>query len=233
MGDVAAEIFFLEFLLRRSKAMVNVNNHKLDPPFVFFIQAHRPPGLPLGVETALAEHDHVSGLARNEPGVHIVAGDERSILAVAGVVEFGIQLQVFSGKRGGGQDDQGEHDKDKLLHYGLPTESPDLTNSLCLSIRPSEDGRVTRDSLRICTVTEKPRVIGLVVFPSASLYFCCAKRAAGTNQRRPGIAYTPTGNGLVCVVVLRDAFPKRPCSNDINPVYQYPTTNNNRNGTVM
>jgi hypothetical protein len=33
-------------------------------------------------------------------------------------------------------------------------------------------------------------------------------------------AYTPTGNGLVCVVVLADPPAKRPCSNDINPVYQ-------------
>jgi len=33
-------------------------------------------------------------------------------------------------------------------------------------------------------------------------------------------AYTPTGNGLVCVVVLADPPAKRPCSNDIKPVYQ-------------
>ena len=33
-------------------------------------------------------------------------------------------------------------------------------------------------------------------------------------------AYTPTGNGFVCVVVLADPPAKRPCSNDINPVYQ-------------
>jgi len=46
-------------------------------------------------------------------------------------------------------------------------------------------------------------------------------------------AYTPTGNGFVCVVAVADPPAKRPCSNDINPVDQYPSTNNNKNGTVM
>ena len=45
--------------------------------------------------------------------------------------------------------------------------------------------------------------------------------------------YTPTGNGLVWVSALRDKPEKRPCNKDINPVYQYPSTNKTRKGTVM
>ena len=33
-------------------------------------------------------------------------------------------------------------------------------------------------------------------------------------------AYTPTGKGLVCVSVPSDRHANRPCSKDINPVYQ-------------
>lgn len=55
-----------------------------------------------------------------------------------------------------------------------------------------------------------------------------ATREKGDRRR----GYTPTGKGLVWVVARSEAPPKRPCSNDIRPVYQYPTTNSIRNGTV-
>ena len=53
------------------------------------------------------------------------------------------------------------------------------------------------------------------------------------GRLQPAASYTPTGNGLVCVVVRPAEGPKRPWSSDISPVYQYPSTNNNKNGTVM
>lgn len=47
--------------------------------------------------------------------------------------------------------------------------------------------------------------------------------------------YTPTGNGLGLRSSPRSRtrLSKRPCSSDINPVYQYPKTNSTKNGTVM
>jgi hypothetical protein len=48
-------------------------------------------------------------------------------------------------------------------------------------------------------------------------------------------SYTPTGNGLALCSSPRSRIrlSKRPWSNDIRPVYQYPKTNKNKNGTVM
>ena len=53
------------------------------------------------------------------------------------------------------------------------------------------------------------------------------------RTRTPVFHHTPTGNGLVWVSELSDSPEKRPCNNDINPVYQYPSTNRTRKGTVM
>jgi len=55
------------------------------------------------------------------------------------------------------------------------------------------------------------------------------------NRQLTTAFYTPTGNGLGLRSSPRSRtrLSKRPCSNDINPVYQYPKTNSTRNGTVM
>ena len=64
--------------------MVDVNNHELHSPFVFLIKLYGPPSLALRIEAAFPVHDDVSWLARGSTGVHVIAGDERTVLAVAG-----------------------------------------------------------------------------------------------------------------------------------------------------
>ena len=48
-----------------------------------------------------------------------------------------------------------------------------------------------------------------------------------------GWSQTPTGKGLLCASAGSSRRSKRPCSSDISPVYQYPSTNSSRKGTVM
>jgi hypothetical protein len=60
-------------------------------------------------------------------------------------------------------------------------------------------------------------------------------KLAGDNPDSGIVAYTPTGNGLVCGSCsgFKVSRSKRPCSSDIKPVYQYPSTKRNRNGIVQ
>ena len=80
------------------KMTIDVYDYELHASFVYFVEADRAARLPFGVKAAFTVNDDVSGLARHEPCVHILARDERPILSVAGVVEFWIQPQVVAGK---------------------------------------------------------------------------------------------------------------------------------------
>ena len=120
MRNVAAEIFLLEFLLLPGKTMIDVNHNKLDAPLINLVEANGTSRLPLGVRAALAIDNHVRRLARDEAGVHAVARDEGAILAVASVVEFGIQSQVLARERRRCQRGQGEHRDEESDHDMLP-----------------------------------------------------------------------------------------------------------------
>jgi hypothetical protein len=56
----------------------------------------------------------------------------------------------------------------------------------------------------------------------------------GLRSNSQPAAYTPTGNGFSRTSLEPIDMPsKRPCKSDISPVYQNPSTNSSRKGTVM
>ena len=83
MGDVALIIFLHELLLCRRAFQVQINNHEIDPAFVLLIEIDGAASLPLGVESTLAIEDNVVRLSFNRAFVHVLACDQRPVLAVA------------------------------------------------------------------------------------------------------------------------------------------------------
>src|SRR4051812_931557 len=76
--------------------MIEIDDHELHLAFILAIQLDRPARLALGVEAGLTIQDDVGGLSGNETCVHVLSGDERAVLTVAGVIELRIQFQVVS-----------------------------------------------------------------------------------------------------------------------------------------
>ena len=95
--DIALEIFFDEWLLLRRLGLVQVDDYKLYPALILFVEAYGAASLPLGVESTLAEHENIVGFAACGAGCEVIAGNEWAVVAVAGIVESRIQPQVFSG----------------------------------------------------------------------------------------------------------------------------------------
>ena len=92
-------------------------------------------------------------------------------------------------------------------------------------------------------MVDRPRVFAAACFEvrAASLNPELAIRPSPAQRLPPPVLlmifisdpYTPTGNGFVCGSPRLVRRSKRPCSNDIRAVYQYPITKMIRNGTVM
>src|SRR5690348_8385705 len=85
----APKILFLQVSLSGREIAIDVDDDELDLSLVFGIQVDGPPRLALGVEASLTIHDDVGRLARNRASLHVVASDQRTILAVAVEVEVG------------------------------------------------------------------------------------------------------------------------------------------------
>ncbi len=83
MGNVAPIILLHELLLRRRAFQVQVNDDEVDAPFVLLVEADGAASLPLGVESTLAVENDIVWLSLDRTVVHVVARDQRAILAVA------------------------------------------------------------------------------------------------------------------------------------------------------
>ena len=95
--DIALEIFFDERLLLRRRGLVQVDDYKLYPALILFVEAYGAASLPLGVKSTLAEHENIVGFAAHGPRCEVIAGNEWAVVAIAGIVESRIQPQVVSG----------------------------------------------------------------------------------------------------------------------------------------
>ncbi|PYX62181.1 MAG: hypothetical protein DMG73_00770 [Acidobacteria bacterium] len=69
----------------------------MDAVFIFVVEVNGAASLPLGIESTFAINNDVIRLALLSPIIHMVADDERAILAVAAEVEFRVKPQVVGG----------------------------------------------------------------------------------------------------------------------------------------
>ena len=81
-----------QLLLVFRATLVNIHHDKIHAVFVLLVQIHEAASLPLGVESTFAKENDVIGFALDQPLVHVVAGDEAAVLAVAGIIEMLVQL---------------------------------------------------------------------------------------------------------------------------------------------
>jgi hypothetical protein len=68
-------------------------------PLVLLIKTDGAASLPLGIESTLAEHKNVIGLAPDCSVFDVIACDERAVLAVTRIIKPWIQPQVFRGSQ--------------------------------------------------------------------------------------------------------------------------------------
>ena len=72
--------------------MVHIDNGEPHFAFVFLIEFDGAPGLAFGIETAFPVDDDVCGLVAGSALFEMIAGDERAVMAVAGVVEMFVEF---------------------------------------------------------------------------------------------------------------------------------------------
>jgi hypothetical protein len=97
MRDVALVIVPHELLLFSRSCLVQINDHELHSALILLVQVDGAASLPLGIESTLAEHKNVIGLAPDRPVFDMIAGDERAVLAVTRIIKPWIQPQVLRG----------------------------------------------------------------------------------------------------------------------------------------
>ena len=97
MRNVPLVVLFDKLLLSRRTFPVEVNDDEVHPTSVLLVKAYGAASLPLGIESTLAEHENVIGLASDGPVLEVVAGNERAVLAVTRIVKPRIQPQVLGG----------------------------------------------------------------------------------------------------------------------------------------
>ena len=93
--DVTLIVFFDKVLLLRGLRPVQINDHKLHFTLIFLVETYGTASLPLGVESTLAKHEKVIGLALDCARFEVIAGNKRTVLAIARIVESRIQAQVL------------------------------------------------------------------------------------------------------------------------------------------
>jgi hypothetical protein len=113
MGNVPLEVLFNECLLSRRTFTIEVDYDEVNPTLILLVEAYGAASLPLGIESALAEHKDVIRLAPDGSVFDVIAGDERTVMAIARVVELRIQPQVFDGLEQDGkrEEDCQQHQK--------------------------------------------------------------------------------------------------------------------------
>ena len=97
VGNVALVVLLNELLLLGRPFRTQIDDHKMHSSLILLVETDGAASLPLGIESALAEHEHVIGLAPDGTVFEVVAGDEGAVLAVARIVKPRIQPQVFGG----------------------------------------------------------------------------------------------------------------------------------------
>src|ERR1700674_2016453 len=98
--NVSLVKFLLQLFLRRRTRTIEIHHYKLYPALVLFVEFDRTPRLPLGIETAFTVENCVGRPAGDCRAIQMVTGDQRSILAVAGVVQLLIELEILRRMRG-------------------------------------------------------------------------------------------------------------------------------------
>src|ERR1700686_720313 len=98
--NVSLVKFLYQILLRRRARTIEIDHNKLPPALVLFVKFDRTPRLPLGIEAAFAVENRVGRLAGDCSVFQMVPGDQRAILAVAGVVQMLIELEILGRMRG-------------------------------------------------------------------------------------------------------------------------------------
>ena len=109
MRNVPLVVLFGELLLSRRTFLIEVNDDEVNPTSVLFVEAYGAASLPLGIESTLAEHENIIGLASDGSVLDVIAGDERAVMAVTRIVEPRIQPQVFGGLQVRGHTKTGSH----------------------------------------------------------------------------------------------------------------------------
>jgi len=107
--NVPGVVLFEEFLLGRGTFPIEVDDDEVHSIAVLLIEAYGAASLPLGIESALAEHETVIGLAPDGPVLDVIAGDERAVLAIARIVEPLVQTQVVCGPQVRGHTQSGSY----------------------------------------------------------------------------------------------------------------------------
>ena len=97
MRNVPGVILFDELLLGRRTFPVEVDDDEVNPTSVLLVKTYGAASLPLGIESALAEHKNVIRLASDGPVLKVIAGNQRPVLAVTRIVKPRIQPQVLGG----------------------------------------------------------------------------------------------------------------------------------------
>ena len=94
MRNVPLVVLLDELLLSRRTFPVDVDDDEVDPTSVLLVKTYGAASLPLGIESTLAEHEDIIGLAPDSSVFDVIASDERAVLAVARIVESLVQAQV-------------------------------------------------------------------------------------------------------------------------------------------
>ena len=97
MRNVPRVVLFHEFLLSRRTFPIKVDYDEVNPTLVLLIEAYGAASLPLGIESALAEHENVIRLVPDGAVFEVVAGDEWTVPAVARIIKLRIQAQILCG----------------------------------------------------------------------------------------------------------------------------------------
>lgn len=118
MRNVPQVVLFDELLLSRRTLPIKVDYDEVNPTLVLLVQTNGAASLPLGIKSALAEHENVIRLTPDGAVFEVLAGDKRAVLAVARKIKPRIQPQVFGGAQIGRHTQRGshQHQTDDSLH---------------------------------------------------------------------------------------------------------------------
>src|SRR4051794_32208712 len=98
MGDGPAEILLHQLLLLLGALFIEIDNDELHSIAILFVQLYGAASLPLRVESTLAVHHDVGGFSGDRTVLHMVSGDEGTILAITRIIEVRIDFKVLSGE---------------------------------------------------------------------------------------------------------------------------------------
>jgi hypothetical protein len=83
VGNVTPVVLLDELLLGGRPLQVQIDNDEVHPAAILLIKIYGAASLPLGIKSTLAVKDDVIGLALKRTVFHVVASNERAVLAVA------------------------------------------------------------------------------------------------------------------------------------------------------